>query len=64
MAVTGIHRADLVVYTLRETAVVPVTFDPEFWSDNLPKLETFYREAVLPRVREKGQVAPPMLPEE
>ncbi|XP_062408923.1 uncharacterized protein LOC134099908 [Sardina pilchardus] len=64
MAVTGIHKADLVVFTLRETAVVPVTFDPEFWDDTVAKLEKFYREGVLPRLREKGHVIPTALPEE
>lgn len=64
MAVTGIQKADLVVYTLRETAVVPVTFDPDFWNDTVPKLEKFYKEAVLPRLREKGQIVPSVLPEE
>ncbi|KAG5269398.1 hypothetical protein AALO_G00201580 [Alosa alosa] len=64
MAVTGIHKADLVVFTLRETAVVPVTFDPQFWYDTVTKLEKFYREGVLPRLREKGHVIPSALPEE
>ncbi|XP_012695271.1 uncharacterized protein LOC105911042 [Clupea harengus] len=64
MAVTGIHKADLVVFTLRETAVVPLTFDPKFWDDTLAKLEKFYREGVLPRLREKGNIIPSALPEE
>ncbi|KAJ4921299.1 hypothetical protein JOQ06_000779 [Pogonophryne albipinna] len=35
MAVTGLHQADFVVFTLKETAVVPVTFDPELWEETL-----------------------------
>lgn len=64
MAVTGIHKADLVVFTLRETAVVPVTFDPKFWDDTVVKLEKFYIEGVVPRLREKGHIIPSALPEE
>ncbi|KAK1899515.1 Alkaline nuclease [Dissostichus eleginoides] len=54
MAVTGLHQADFVVFTLKETAVVPVTFDPELWEETLSKLETFYQDAVLPRLRDGG----------
>lgn len=55
LAVTGLDRADLVVYTLRETAVVPVEFDPVLWTETASKLETFYRDAVLPHLRQKRQ---------
>ncbi|KAM4566045.1 uncharacterized protein PAE49_009841 isoform 1-T3 [Odontesthes bonariensis] len=55
LAVTGLRRADLVVFTLRETAVVPVTFDPELWEETASKLEVFYRDAVLPHIRRKTQ---------
>ena len=54
MAVTGVHQADFVVFTLKETAVVPVTFDPELWEETLSKLETFYQDAVLPHLRDRG----------
>ncbi|XP_028320221.1 uncharacterized protein LOC114474256 isoform X2 [Gouania willdenowi] len=50
LAVTGLHKADFVVYTLKETAIVPVTFDPSLWEDTVSKLETFYRDAVLPHI--------------
>ncbi|XP_072247926.1 uncharacterized protein [Leuresthes tenuis] len=56
LAVTGLKRADLVVFTLQETAVVPVTFDPELWEDVVSKLEVFYRDAVLPHIRKKTQL--------
>lgn len=52
---TGLRRADLVVYTTKETAIVPVTFDPDLWEETVSKLEVFYRDAVLPRLREKTQ---------
>ncbi|XP_058489100.1 uncharacterized protein LOC131462135 [Solea solea] len=52
LAVTGLQRADLVVYTTKETAIVPVTFDAEMWAETVSKLEIFYRDAVLPRLRE------------
>ncbi|XP_048836255.1 uncharacterized protein LOC125711423 [Brienomyrus brachyistius] len=51
MAVVGIHKADFVVYTQRETAIVPVTFDPHFWASVEDKLEMFYMKAVVPHVR-------------
>lgn len=65
LAVTGLKRADLVVFTLKETAIVPVTFDPELWEETVTKLELFYREAVLPHLREKTQQnrAPAQRPE-
>lgn len=45
LAVTGLQRADLVVFTLEETVFVSVTFDPERWMDTLSKLDRFYVEA-------------------
>ncbi|XP_026233553.1 uncharacterized protein LOC113174083 [Anabas testudineus] len=53
LAVTGLIQADLVVFTLKETAIVPVTFDPNLWEETVTKLEVFYRDAVLPKLREK-----------
>lgn len=55
LAVTGLRRADLVVYTLRETAIVPVTFDPDMWGETVSKLELFYTDAVLPHLKTKTQ---------
>ncbi|XP_068440804.1 uncharacterized protein [Clinocottus analis] len=51
LAVLGLQQADLVVFTLKETAIVPVTFDPELWAETLSRLETFYKDAVLPHLR-------------
>lgn len=51
LAMTGLRRADLVVYTLKELAVVPVTFDPDMWEETVSKLEFFYTKAVLPHLR-------------
>ncbi|XP_070826563.1 uncharacterized protein [Chaetodon trifascialis] len=55
LAVTGLRQADLVVFTLKETAIVPVTFDPDLWEETVSKLQVFYRDAVLPHLREKTQ---------
>lgn len=55
LAVTGLRSADLAVFTLKETAIVPVTFDPDLWEETVSKLEEFYRDAVLPHLREKTQ---------
>ncbi|XP_026184222.1 uncharacterized protein LOC113143015 [Mastacembelus armatus] len=53
LAVTGLQQADLVVFTLKETAIVPVTFDPDLWEETVSKLEVFYQDAVLPHLRTK-----------
>ncbi|XP_069390888.1 uncharacterized protein [Paralichthys olivaceus] len=55
LAVTGLRQADLVVFTTKETAIVPVKFDPDLWEETVSRLEMFYRDAVLPHVREKTQ---------
>ncbi|KAF3693449.1 hypothetical protein EXN66_Car009125 [Channa argus] len=53
LAVTGLPQADLVVFTLKEMAIVPVKFDADLWEETVSKLEVFYRDAVLPHLREK-----------
>lgn len=53
LAVTGLQCADLVVFTLKETAIVPVTFDPELWEDTVSKLQMFYTNAVLPYLKQE-----------
>ncbi|KAJ8256853.1 hypothetical protein COCON_G00190050 [Conger conger] len=58
MAVVGLHHSDFVVYTRRETAIVPVTFDPEFWKSTVAKLEIFYKDAVVPHLQKKANGAP------
>uniref|UniRef100_A0A8D0CWJ7 YqaJ viral recombinase domain-containing protein n=1 Tax=Sander lucioperca TaxID=283035 RepID=A0A8D0CWJ7_SANLU len=55
LAVTGLRDAELAVFTLKELAIVPVTFDPALWDATLSKLETFYRDAVLPHLRQDTQ---------
>lgn len=54
LAVTGLQHADFVVYTQKELAVVPVTFDPDMWEETLSKLQMFYTDAVLPYLRAKA----------
>ncbi|XP_051874104.1 uncharacterized protein LOC127571607 [Pristis pectinata] len=56
MAVIGISKADLVVYTDRDVAVVPVEFDGKFWKETVEKLEDFYTRAVLPEIRQENPV--------
>lgn len=51
---TGLQRADFVVYTLKELAVVPVTFDPDMWEETVSKLQMFYTGAVLPHLKAKA----------
>ncbi|XP_065530481.1 EZH inhibitory protein [Lathamus discolor] len=57
LAATGFQQADFVVHTNKETAVVPVKFDSEFWGQTVPKLEKFYTEAVIPHLQEKAGTA-------
>lgn len=59
LAVTGLQRADFVVFTLEETVFVPVTFDPELWKDTLSKLERFYVEA-YPHLEKQAHAATAM----
>lgn len=54
MAVADIHKADLVVYTNRDIAIVPVEFDPDFWQETVEKLEDFYTRAVLPEIQQQN----------
>ncbi|XP_050758562.1 uncharacterized protein LOC127020142 [Gymnogyps californianus] len=54
LAAAGFQQADFVVHTTKETAVVPVEFDAEFWGQTVPKLEKFYTEAVIPHLEEKA----------
>ncbi|KAM7043849.1 uncharacterized protein M8220_006667 isoform 1-T2 [Acridotheres tristis] len=54
LGTTGFQRADFVVHTNKETAVVPVEFDGEFWGKTVPKLEKFYTEAVIPYLEQKA----------
>ncbi|KAJ3590685.1 hypothetical protein NHX12_008634 [Muraenolepis orangiensis] len=63
LAVTGMKQADLVVFTLKETALVPVTFNPEFWEQTLTKLQIFYEEVLLPIHKKLRQPDPAARPE-
>ncbi|XP_075993363.1 uncharacterized protein LOC142988106 isoform X2 [Genypterus blacodes] len=56
LATTGLEQADLVVFTRKETAIVPVPFDPGMWEETVSRLERFYRDALLPYLRENGRV--------
>ncbi|KAM9318945.1 uncharacterized protein KZ484_023255 [Pholidichthys leucotaenia] len=57
LAVTGLRQADFVVFTLKDMAVVPVSFDAELWEETVSKLETFYKDAVVPHLRQKNAAA-------
>lgn len=58
MAVTGLNTADFVVFTLRDLVVIQVQFDQDFWDQTVRKLEKFYKEAVIPALREKTSTEP------
>ncbi|XP_048362702.1 translation initiation factor IF-2-like [Sphaerodactylus townsendi] len=57
MGVTGLKKADFVVHTNKETAVAPVDFDPVFWDATEPKLEKFYKDAVVPYLEQNQNAA-------
>ncbi|XP_068001253.1 uncharacterized protein [Melanerpes formicivorus] len=54
LASAGFQQADFVVHTNKETAVIPVEFDADFWGQTVPKLEKFYTEAVIPYLEKKA----------
>ncbi|KAE8603456.1 hypothetical protein XENTR_v10014342 [Xenopus tropicalis] len=54
LAATQLKNADFVVHTTKETAIVPVHFNPEFWESTETKLERFYIEAVLPKLQKQS----------
>ncbi|XP_061861734.1 uncharacterized protein LOC133626438 [Colius striatus] len=54
LAAAGLQHADFVVHTTKETAVVPVEFDSQFWGQTVPKLEKFYTQAVIPHLEGKA----------
>ncbi|XP_041062071.1 uncharacterized protein LOC121287963 [Carcharodon carcharias] len=56
LAVVGLNKADLVVYTEHEIAIVPVEYDEKFWKNAVDKLEDFYTRAVLPKLQEQNPV--------
>ncbi|XP_078266043.1 uncharacterized protein LOC144599179 [Rhinoraja longicauda] len=51
MAVAGVTKADLVVHTNRDTEIIPVKFDTDFWQETVEKLEDFHIRAVLPEIQ-------------
>lgn len=57
LASTGLRNADFVVHTNKETAIVPLKFDSEFWEKTEPKLEKFYKEAVVPKIKSQYTTA-------
>ena len=42
MAITGVKRSTLVIYTNKRILIVPVEFDPVFWVKILKKLQLFF----------------------
>ncbi|KAM4772532.1 uncharacterized protein WCC33_004236 [Rhinophrynus dorsalis] len=54
LAATQQKSADFVVHTNKETAIVPVKFDPEFWEKTESKLEKFYEDAVVPHIKKSS----------
>ena len=47
MGITGIHRCDLVIYTLKGILIVNVKFDSDLWSEMLQKLRNFFVEYIV-----------------
>lgn len=56
MATTGVHKADFVVHTNKETAIIPISFDDKHWDQTFPKLEKFFEEAVIPNLENHNPV--------
>ncbi|XP_072428276.1 uncharacterized protein [Chiloscyllium punctatum] len=56
LAVAGVDKADLAIYTDRDVAIVPVKPDKQFWKSTENKLEDFYTRAVLPELQKNNVV--------
>ncbi|XP_056421605.1 integrator complex subunit 6 homolog [Hyla sarda] len=48
MAITSMSYAELIVHTHKETTIVPVDFDSDFWKQTEATLETFFTVNILP----------------
>ena len=47
IGITGIHRCDLVIYTLKGMLIVNVKFDSDLWSEILQKLRNLFVEDIV-----------------
>ena len=47
MRITGIHRCDLVIYTLKGILIVNVKFDSDLWNEILQKLRNLFVEYIV-----------------
>ena len=47
MGITGIHRCDLVIYTLKGILIVNVKFDCHLWNEMFKKLRNFFVEYIV-----------------
>lgn len=47
MGICCVKSCDLVVYTTKQTKIIPVSFDEVFWENLLKKLIAFYKQFVL-----------------
>ena len=50
MAITGVKRTALVIYTNKGILIVPVEFDPVFWLKILKKLQLFFVGHLAPEL--------------
>ncbi|XP_063772643.1 uncharacterized protein LOC134909570 [Pseudophryne corroboree] len=57
MAITETSYAELLVHTNKETTIVPVYFDNDFWVQTEATLDAFFTENVLPYFR-KNNIEP------
>ena len=47
MGITGIHRCDLVIYTLKGILIVNIKFESDLWNEMLQKLGNFFVEYIV-----------------
>jgi len=48
MGVTGVHKCDFIIYTLKDMIVTTIEFDAGVWKLLLPKLTHFYKSNSIP----------------
>lgn len=54
MAVTGIHKSYLCIYTRKGIESIQVDFDSDFWDKALPVLKSFWTKEMFPKLLEKA----------
>ena len=47
MGISGIHNAELVIYTIKGILIIPVSFDIDLWNAIKHKVRAFYAQYMV-----------------